>query len=370
MAGTSLDGIDVVLVDFQNEHAPKLLHTLAYPIPEALKHNLKMLIQSGPDEIDKMGEVDTELGKLLAEAVNKLLKQTKVPSHAIAAIGSHGQNIRHRPNAASPFTLQIGDPNILVAKTGITTVADFRRRDMALGGRGAPLAPAFHDLLFRTPTENRCIVNIGGIANLSLLNADPKLPVLGYDTGPGNTLMDNWCFEHLQQHYDKAGQWAASGQVHSELLNALLQDPYFSQPSPKSTGREYFNLSWLENYLKKFTIAPEDIQATLSELTARSISENIQTHLKNSGSVWICGGGAHNTHLMNRIADLCKDYSVQTTAKMGIDPDWIEAMAFAWFALRTLNGKPSNIPSVTGASEASILGAIFPSSTFREFIRD
>lgn len=356
MSGTSLDAVDAVLVDFGKKPLT-IIATHSEPVHDTLRQKILDLCHPGKNAIQRMGEVDHALGMLFANASLNLLKKTNYSSKDIRAIGSHGQTIRHEPNHSLPFTLQIGDPNIIVTQTGITTVADFRRRDMALGGQAAPLAPAFHNYLLRTEKENRWVVNIGGITNITLLAADAKKNVLGFDTGPGNTLLDAWCFRHTKNYYDKNGDWAASGRVNQDLLNILLSDPYFKITPPKSTGREYFNLNWLEQYLKKISgsILPKDIQATLVDLTAQSICGAINKN----GSVWVCGGGAKNHYLMQRLKELC-GFNIMTTEKIGIHPDWIEACAFAWLARQTLLGKPGNLPSVTGARAFATLGAIYP----------
>lgn len=294
-----------------------------------------------------------------AAAINQFLQVYNIAPAQIEAIGSHGQNIYHHPHPPYPFTLQIGDPNTIAALTGITTVADFRRKDLAYGGQGAPLVPAFHAEIFRHPHKNRVIVNIGGIANITVLPADPTQPVIGFDTGPGNALLDSWIAKHLEQTHDHDGKWAAQGQYSETLLNALLSDPYFFHPSPKSTGREYFNLNWLKNFLP-FTAKPVDIQATLVELTARSIIDAINKHML-EGEIFVCGGGAHNAFLMQRLGSLAKNYTVSSTQTLHISPDWIEAMAFAWLAKQTLEKKPGNMPQVTGARQTAILGGIYHS---------
>lgn len=310
-----------------------------------------------------MAEADSELGFLFAQACLSLLKNANLPASAVRAIGSHGQTIQHQPNAKIPYTLQIGDPNIIAAKTGITTVADFRRRDIALGGQGAPLTPAFHHYVFADLHENNWVINIGGIANVSFLPANQDLPILGFDIGPGNTLLDSWCYKHRQQSYDANGLWAASGKIIPALLEKLLQDSYFHQSFPKSTGRDYFNLSWLNHFLED-AFAPQDVQATLLELTARTIFNAINSfNLK--GSIWICGGGAENNTLLARLSDLCRGFKVATTEGKGLHPKWVEATAFAWLARQTLLGKPGNLPSVTGAHRLSVTGAIYLAEKIR-----
>ncbi|OGT37393.1 MAG: anhydro-N-acetylmuramic acid kinase [Gammaproteobacteria bacterium RIFCSPHIGHO2_12_FULL_38_14] len=355
MSGTSADGIDAALVDCSNEK-PTLIANHYTPHPLPLREKIIALCEPGENEIERLGELDILLGESFAHAVCELLKKKSLDPSAIQAIGSHGQTIRHAPRR---FTLQIADPNTIAVKTKITTIADFRRKDMAHGGEGAPLLPAFHQHLFASNQSNRAIVNIGGIANVTLLA--PQKKVIGYDIGPGNVLLDGWIQTHLNERFDKNGEWATQGQVDPDLLEHMLSDPYFTQPSPKSTGREYFNLSWIKHYLKQFNkqIKPIDVQATLVELTARSILMDIRKHFL-ACEILICGGGTHNVLLMDKISALAHpQFSVCSTQKYGIDPDWIEAMAFAWFAKQTLERKTSNVPSVTGAKHAAILGGIY-----------
>ena len=365
MSGTSLDAVDAVLVDF-NDAPLKLIETHQEPIPGPLRQEILALCYPGDNAIYRMGQTDVKLGRLFADSSLNLLNKTNIPAKEIRAIGSHGQNIRHAPNAEFPFTLQIGDPNIIAANTGITTVADFRRRDMALGGQAAPLAPAFHEYLLRDSTENRWVLNIGGIANLTFLPADKSQAIIGFDTGPGNTLMDAWCRKHHKGNYDKDGEWAASGQCDETLLQNLLKDPYFSKTPPKSTGREYFHLDWLQSSLSKHQTAlkPEDVQATLLALTVKSITNAIHAHPITAKQLWICGGGAQNKQIVQKLNDYSENLNLQSTEDTGIHPDWIEATAFAWLARQTINGKCANVPTVTGARTATILGAIYPVSNF------
>ncbi len=353
MSGTSLDGIDTVLADFSTPR-PKLVASYYYPYTPEQRKTIVALCQPGADEINRLGELDVMLGKQFAQAVRTLLNENNLSAAKIHAIGSHGQTIRHHPQRQ--FTLQIGDPNIIAAETGITTVADFRRRDIACGGQGAPLVPAFHQHIFASNNTNRIILNIGGIANITLL-ASGKEKVLGFDTGPGNTLLDAWAEKHLHQPHDKNGAWAAQGKIQTQLLNQLLADPFFKLPAPKSTGREYFNLNWLENQLPK-NITSVDVQATLVELTAHSIIDAIKKYFT-AGEILVCGGGVHNTFLFSRLQALADGYSVASTQKYGVDPDWVEAIAFAWLAKQTLQKKPGNIAAVTGANRTTILGGVY-----------
>lgn len=360
MSGTSADGIDAALVDFDNA-LPHILATHYTPHPERLRHKIDALCQPGEDEIKRLGELDFILGKAFAHTVNSLLKDQGISSNHIKAIGSHGQTIRHHPYAPYPFSLQIGDPNIIAAETGITTIADFRRKDIATGGQGAPLVPAFHQEIWHTQIQHRAVVNIGGIANVTLLMAQPSQPIIGFDIGPGNTLMDAWIQLHLHKTQDDNGTWASQGIVQPKLLEKLQADPYFQLPPPKSTGREYFNLTWLQTQLYDMGSAflPVDVQATLAELTATSILTAIRSYFSD-GEILICGGGVHNTFLMTRLYEQAQPhFSVASTKKYGIDPDWVEAMAFAWLAKQTLQRKPSNLPFVTGAAKPSILGGIY-----------
>jgi anhydro-N-acetylmuramic acid kinase len=359
MSGTSADGIDAALVDFSNDK-PRVVSTLYTPYDASVRKQILDLCQSGYNEIKRMGELDVTLGKALAHAVNELLEKNGISASNIIAIGSHGQTIRHSPQSQHRFTLQIGDPNTIAALTGMTTVADFRRKDIALGGQGAPLVPAFHQQVFTSADHHRVIVNIGGIANITLLPKNKSEKVLGFDTGPGNVLFDAWIYKHQQKQYDKDGEWAAQGKVIKPLLEALLKDSYFSLPAPKSTGREYFNLNWLSKMDPRISgnARSVDVQTTLVELTAITIVDAIKQHFTD-GEIFICGGGAHNQLLMSRLKALSQpNFQLGTTAALGIDPDWVEAIAFAWLAKRTLHRQTSNLPEVTGASAAAVLCSI------------
>lgn len=357
MSGTSLDGVDVVLAAIDDN---TVAHQASYchPMPLALKQAILDVCQGQAVTLSTLGQLDTRLGKLFAEAVLMLLKQTELDPSDIMAIGCHGQTVWHEPGGVAPCTMQIGDNNQIAALTGITTVGDFRRRDMALGGQGAPLVPGFHYALLMHSDERRVVLNIGGIANISLLA--PENPVRGYDTGPGNMLLDAWVWRRLGQPYDKDAQWAVTGQVNVALLRRMLADPYFSLPAPKSTGREYFNLGWLEKQLAGYgPIAPQDVQATLAELTAVSIADQVLL-IGGCERVLVCGGGARNPLLMARLSALLSGTEVNTTDECGVSGDDMEALAFAWLAARTLSGLPGNLPSVTGARKETVLGAIFP----------
>lgn len=360
MSGTSIDGIDLALVDMSCGIPKRLAHeTFAYS--QELSGELHQLCQSGTEEIERMGAADIKLAKAFANAVKQTLVQHKLSPNEITAIGSHGQTIRHRPNSDHPFTLQIGDPNTLAVETGIDVVSDFRRKDIALGGQGAPLVPAFHKAVFSSDTSNRAIVNIGGIANITWLPKDES-PIVGFDTGPGNRLMDAWCKKHTSKPFDSNGAWAQQGQVDSELLQKLLSHPYLAQPFPKSTGRELFNLDWLNQQLNDAgkSNLPVDVQRTLLEFTAESISLHLK-QLAELEEIFICGGGAENGFLMDRLQQKLSPIKVSSTDTLNIPPDTVEAMAFAWLAYAFKNNIPGNIPSVTGASREAVLGGLYPS---------
>jgi Predicted molecular chaperone distantly related to HSP70-fold metalloproteases len=364
MSGTSMDAIDVVIVNLSRQH-PEVVAAAAYPLPVELRAELLALcLGIEQSEVERLARLDVRLGRLFAEAVISLLKKAQLAPCEIRAIGSHGQTVRHKPVGPEPFTLQIGDPNIITQQTGITTVADFRRRDVAAGGQGAPLAPAFHAAVFRSSAEDRVILNIGGMANVTILPRDEKSPVAGFDTGPGNVLIDAWAAEHLAAPMDRDGAWAASGRVQLQLLHRLLENAYFRKPPPKSTGREYFNLDWLKRALKTLRPAPnpQDVQTTLCELTARTISDAILTFASRTKRVLVCGGGVHNAFLMERLGAYLANCIVESTDSVGLNPDMIEAIAFAWLAQRTLKGVAGNLPSVTGAERQVILGGIYLAS--------
>lgn len=354
MSGTSMDGISTVIANFDQPH-PALLASLIYPIPNDLRLALAQFQQPDHGELDRMGECDARVGQYFAQATHAILQQAGLTPKDIRAIGSHGQTIRHRPSHKQPFTIQIGDPNIIAYNTKITTVADFRRKDMAAGGQGAPLTPAFHDALFRSTNKNRIIVNIGGIANITSLCV--QQPTTGFDTGPGNGLMDLWIYRQRGLTFDQGGTWAATGTIHTALLERLLDEPYFTQAPPKSTGRDYFNERWLEHRLTNITASPADIQATLTELTVVTLVNAIHA-ITRQGEILVCGGGVHNTTLMKRLQALTP-LSVKSTQEYGVHPDWVEGMAFAWFAKQTLAHKSANLPAVTGAREKVILGGIY-----------
>lgn len=360
MSGTSLDGIDAVAVRLADDTPPELVATRRHPLPADLRDELDRLTRPGPDELRRMARADVRLGRELARAANTLLKDAGIDVDAVQAIGSHGQTLRHNPGGDTPTSLQIGDPNIIAAETGIVTVADFRRGDLAAGGQGAPLVPAFHRAVFAQPGEHRAILNIGGIANLTLLPADPASPLSGFDTGPGNGLMDAWICRHRNQPYDEGGEWAASGRVHPELLAALLGEPYFREPAPKSTGRDHFHLDWAAaRWPGLDQVPPADVMATFLELTAVTIRDALLAMAPDTARLLVCGGGVHNRQLMGRLQALLPEIAVSSTAEVGLDPDWIEAMAFAWLARQRLLGQPGNVPSVTGATRPVTLGGLY-----------
>ena len=360
MSGTSVDGIDAALVDF-SKRTPKIIATHYVAYTPTLREKILALSHAGENEIERLGELDVLLGKEFAAAINALLAKKSLSTADIKAIGSHGQTIRHAPKPPHAFSLQIGDPNVIAAETGIITVADFRRKDIALGGQGAPLVPGFHQHAFADETVSRAIVNIGGIANVTILPKNHLDEMVGFDCGPGNTLLDAWIYLHLQKHHDEDGAWAATGNIHTVLLNKLLDDTYFKAAPPKSTGREYFNLAWVQQAVAALNekISPVDIQTTLTELTALSIITDVRRYL-GSGEILICGGGARNKFLMQRLTQLAQPaFIVDTTKKYGVDPDWVEAVAFAWLARQTMNHVAGNVPRVTGAKRAAILGGVY-----------
>lgn len=360
MSGTSMDAMDAVLVDF-TPPTPQKIAQLSRPIPPSLKRCLIHLCEQPEITLASLTQADVLVGRLAASTVIELLQQNHLSAQQIIAIGCHGQTIFHRPGGTTPTSIQIGDPNIIAHTTGITTVADFRRRDLAAGGQGAPLVPAFHQALFATAKERRTIVNIGGMANITQLPREPQHVVIGFDTGPGNVLMDRWCATHLGTPYDQDGRWAASGHVNPALLERLLDEPFFAAQPPKSTGRELFNLAWLAERLGATGqhLPPQDVQATLCELTARTITEAITRWAAGTERLLVCGGGSFNVTLRQRLQQLCA-FPVETTGEYGFDAAWIEAMAFAWLARETVSGRPGNLPSVTGATEPVTLGAIYP----------
>ncbi len=361
LSGTSMDAIDAVIVRFSPE--PSLVATHSRALPVDLRQALLALATPGDNEIDRLGVADVTLGRFIAQTIRELIDRAGLPAHAIRAIGSHGQTIRHRPGFATPFTLQIGDPHVIAAETGIPVVADVRRKDVALGGQGAPLVPAFHEGIFRIPGRDRVIVNIGGIANLTSLPARWDAPVFGFDTGPGNTLLDRWSQRVLGEPMDRDGALALRGRVHPTLLDILRDDPFFAQPAPKSTGPEYFSTAWLESRLtsRPAGTSDADVQATLVALTATTIADAIHRLPGMSGpEVLLCGGGARNPALVAALRAALPLSRLDATDACGVPGAWVEAMAFAWLAYRHIEGKTGNLPAVTGARRTAVLGALFP----------
>ncbi|MDM8567548.1 anhydro-N-acetylmuramic acid kinase [Candidatus Halobeggiatoa sp. HSG11] len=358
MSGTSIDAIDVILADFVGNEIH--IHAVySHPWPQDLRDTLLTLSQETKDQsiLHDIAILDVKVGKLFAKSVLNMLEKNSISKTKIHAIGSPGQTLYHHPDGNPSYTWQLGDPNVIAQMTNITTIADFRRRDVAAGGQGAPLAPAFHDAYMRSSEENRGVLNIGGIGNLTVLSADKKLPVIGFDTGPGNALLDAFAYQQQHLRIDKDGAWAASGQVHADLLKDMLEDEYFARPAPKSTGRDYFNLEWLSYHILGLSLPPEDIQATLCQLTIDSIANSVTLH--NIQRLLVCGGGVHNSLLMQGLADKLPDCKVESTEAIGINPDLVEAICFAWLAKQRLNKQPSNLSSVTGAEQPVVLGGVY-----------
>jgi anhydro-N-acetylmuramic acid kinase len=358
ISGTSADGIDVALASFAP--APKLHAALTQPYPRDLRRRILDLAQgNGRIELDELGALDIEIGRAFAGAALRLLSEHDIAAGTISAIGSHGQTVRHRPAGATPYTLQLGDPNAIAEATGIATVADFRRRDMAAGGQGAPLAPAFHAAMLGGATP-RVVVNLGGIANISVLPGNSDGAILGFDTGPASCLLDAWADMHLGQPFDRDGMFAASGSVDRDLLARMQSDPYFAGLPPKSTGREVFHPAWLQQHLGTSAIAPADVQATLLALSANTVAEAIGRHAAGVREVLVCGGGVHNPRLMAALASALAPVPVHSIAARGIDPDFVEAMLFAWLARERLLERPAaDVARVTGARGARVLGGIY-----------
>lgn len=359
ISGTSMDGVDAVLARAQADGRFTLLAHHGLPLPEALARDLRAAASGERDDLATISTLDNAVARLFARCVRELLAAQGLAATQLRALGSHGQTLRHAPGGPDAYTVQIGNPSLLAELTGITTVADFRRRDLAAGGQAAPLVPAFHAAVFRAAGEDRAVLNLGGIANLSLLPAAPETSVLGFDTGPANTLLDAWAREHLAASHDAEGAWGASGMVLDALLARLLDEPYFALPPPKSTGPELFNTEWLSARLTG-TEAPRDVQATLAELTAVSVARALRTALPEAHRLLVCGGGVHNLDLMRRLRRQLPGVIVESTTAQGVEPQWVEAGAFAWLAMRTLRGLPGNLPSATGAAGPRVLGGIYP----------
>ncbi|MGL6316548.1 anhydro-N-acetylmuramic acid kinase [Vibrio sp. WXL103] len=357
MSGTSLDGIDAAVVAIDNTSI-ELVASHEHPIPNSIRQQVLAMCTGQPTSLPAVGLLDHQLGHLYADAVNALLTRSGLCAEQITAIGNHGQTVYHQPSGEYPFTIQLGDANLIAAITGIDTIADFRRLDMALGGQGAPLVPAFHQFLFGQQDSTNIVLNIGGIANLSVLPA--KGEVIGFDTGPGNMLMDAWCEKHTGAPFDQDAALAKQGNLIPRLLRQLLSDPYLSMPAPKSTGREHYNLAWLETQLEPSDSAA-DVQRTLCEFTAQSIALHVSPYQQGRQCrLTLCGGGARNPLLVERLAALLPDWQLKLTSDLGVDADFMEAMAFAWLARQKVHNLPSNLPAVTGARCPASLGVIYP----------
>ncbi len=354
ISGTSADGIDAALVRF--EPRLEVIAARTTPYSAALRQSILTLATTNAAiALDDFGALDVAIGAAFADAALAVLGDAGVDSSAVAAIGSHGQTIRHRPTGAFPFTLQIGDASVIAEKTRIATVADFRRADVAAGGQGAPLLPALHAALFAAPDKTRVILNLGGIANITILA--PERAVLGFDTGPANCLLDAWALRHRGTARDEGGAWAASGGIDRALLDTWLADPYFHAAPPKSTGREHFNLDWLDARVRA-DVAPADVQATLLALTASSVADAIRASAPDAREVFACGGGVHNPALMSALRERLAPMRLDSTAALGLDPDYVEAAGFAWLARARISETPGNLPSVTGARGPRVLGAL------------
>jgi len=361
LSGTSMDAIDVALCNIDGEQL-KLISSHSEPLCNTFKAKCTGIIKTGECKLNDLGKLDIEFARAAAKAILNLLANSGMVAKDIRAIGSHGQNIWHQPEKANPFSWQIGDPNIIATMTKIPVIADFRRADMAAGGQGAPLAPNLHTKLFRSSLQDRVIVNLGGIANITVLPKNLELPVLGYDSGPANCLLDAWAKKNLNQEYDINGEFAASGNICYELLDKMLEDKYFALAAPKSTGVEYFNLNWVMGIIKGLAVecAPADIQATLLELTCKTVAAAIKTSApKSSLGIYLCGGGTKNPQLIQQLQQNLPEHQVTTTADLGVPPDWIEAALFAFLAKLRLDKAPGNVPSVTGARKSVCLGAVY-----------
>lgn len=352
MSGTSLDGVDIVLCKIDSNSC-ELIYSQEYPFDKKLKNDILNAINN-TTTLKTIGNIDTRLGKLYSDCINSFIQSKNINSNEISAIGLHGQTLWHEPNSEYPFSMQLGNASLVKAKTGVSVVSDFRQKDIALGGQGAPLAPAFHKEIFSKLNKQTAVLNIGGMANITFLENE----LIGYDIGVGNALLDYWISSKQNRPYDKDGEWAESGHANAELLQDMLSDPYFSKKAPKSCGRELFNKKWLQSHLDKYPhVINEDVQATLLELTAQSIVNEVK---KTSTQLLIvCGGGAKNTALMKRISTRLKDIEVSVSDKYDVSSDFMEAMAFAWLAYKRVNKEEVDIKSVTGAKENSILGCIY-----------
>lgn len=361
ISGTSMDGIDAALVEV-DETGIVLKHFLESPYPASLRDRLERLVQGGAATLDEIGSLHTEIGLAFADAALGLLGAARTTAASVTAIGSHGQTVVHSTESSPPFTLQLGNPSVIARRTGIVTVADFRSKDVAAGGQGAPLVPGFHERMFRSRHRDLAVVNIGGISNATLLSRNPDDSLLGFDCGPGNTLMDLWIRRHMGVALDLDGRWAASGKPDAGLLRSMLSDPYLAREAPKSTGRELFNMAWLDAHLDAlpYPLGGEDVQATLARFTAEAITSSIERYLPDCSEILVCGGGARNSELMRllRVAGNGK-YTVRSTDDVGMPGDAVEACTFAWLADRRLRREPGNVPSVTGADAPVTLGGIY-----------
>lgn len=359
ISGTSADGIDVALTSF--DPSPRLHAAKTFAYPDGLRRRILDLAQGdGRISLDEFATLDIEIARCFADAAMQLLKDRAIDPASVIALGSHGQTVRHRPSLDPPYTMQLGDPNEIAERTGITTVTDFRRRDMSAGGQGAPLAPAFHATMLGETGVPRVVLNLGGIANITVIAGDGVTPLSGFDTGTASCLLDAWAQETIGEHYDANGAFAARGTVDPALLLRLLDYPYFATPPPKSTGREEFHLTWLEERLCGPDRKPEDVQATLLAFSARTVADAIRRFAPSTHEVLVCGGGVHNPVLMRAIADELKPIRVRSIAELGIDPDFVEAMTFAWLARERLAGRAApNVHSVTGARGPRVLGGVY-----------
>ncbi|MDT8992978.1 anhydro-N-acetylmuramic acid kinase [Curvibacter sp. APW13] len=363
MSGTSLDGVDGVLAEFGTAGQLQVLAFASLDMPQPLRAELLALNTPGDDELHRSALAAIALVDLYAKVVDRLLQSSGVAANAIAAIGAHGQTVRHRPGEfdGCGYTLQLNNPALLAERTGIAVAADFRSRDVAAGGQGAPLVPAFHSRFLNAANECMAILNIGGISNITLLNPGGFTPVRGFDCGPGNALMDLWCQRHMGQAYDRDGAWARTGRVLASLLHDLLDEDFFRRPPPKSTGRDLFHATWLDAKLRRHPdVATADVQATLCALTAQSCAEALRAHHPQCQRLLVCGGGAFNASLMEALQQALPQVRVESTSVAGLPPQQVEACAFAWLAAQCVKGSPGNLPEVTGARGLRVLGALYP----------
>lgn len=359
MCGTSMDSLDIALVEFTADSHPKVLIADSYALPKDYKTRYLGIIDAKDStSLQELGQLDAWTGRVYAELINKFIIEHQLDRQQIQAVANHGQTLWHAPNAREPFSMQVGSSSHIAQLTQITTVGDFRNPDIAAGGQGAPLAPLLHREIFFNQSEPRCIINIGGLSNVSILQPDKYI---GFDTGPGNVLLDYWTAQHFAMPYDRDGAVAATGNVISELLNLMLRDSYFNITPPKSTGREYFNPAWLHKYLQDFAsnnYSPADVLATLVALTSQTIVTAIKEHAAPTTQVYVCGGGAKNLEIMSGLTSLLEK-QVHTTSVLGVAPDWIEATLFAWLAYKRINRLPSDLTEITGAKQPVILGAVY-----------